>query len=73
LPPQLQFEVELPTRRGSSTTTFRYSATLTNKGEQEATVNLEAEAPEGFQVTFKLRFGSEEVTSLPIKPGESKA
>jgi uncharacterized membrane protein len=73
LPPQLQFEVELPTRRGSSTTTFRYSATLTNKGEQEATVNLEAEAPEGFQVTFKLRFGSEEVTSLPIKPGESKS
>jgi uncharacterized membrane protein len=73
LPPQLQFETELPTRRGSSTTTFRYSATLTNKGEQEATVNLEAEAPEGFQVTFKLRFGSEEVTSLPIKPGESKS
>jgi len=73
LPPQLQFETELPTRRGSSTTTFRYSTTLTNKGEQEATVNLEAEAPEGFQVTFKLRFGSEEVTSLPIKPGESKS
>ncbi len=72
LPPQLQFETELPTRRGTSTTTFRYSATLTNKGEQETTVNLEADAPEGFQVTFKLRFGSEEVTSFPIKAGESK-
>lgn len=73
LPPQLQFETELPTRRGSPTTTFRYSATLTNKGEQEATVNVEADAPEGFQVTFKLRFGSEEVTSFPIKAGESKS
>jgi uncharacterized membrane protein len=73
LPPQLEFEAELPTRRGTPTTTFRYQATLTNKGDQEASVNLEAEAPEGFQVTFKLRFGSEEVTSLPIKAGESKS
>lgn len=73
LPPQLAFETELPTRRGSPTTTFRYSVTLTNKGEQETTVNLEADAPEGFQVTFKLRFGSEEVTSFPIKAGESKS
>lgn len=73
LPPQLTFETELPTRRGTPTTTFRYSATLTNKGEQEATVNLEAGAPEGFQVTFKLRFGAEEVTSFPIKAGESKS
>lgn len=73
LPPQLAFETELPTRRGSPTATFRYSVTLTNKGEQETTVNLEADAPEGFQVTFKLRFGSEEVASFPIKAGESKS
>ncbi len=73
LPPRFEFETELPTRRGSPSTTFRYSATLTNKGEQETTVNLEADAPEGFQVTFKLRFGSEEVTSFPIKAGESKS
>lgn len=73
LPAQLEFETELPTRRGTPTTTFRYSATLTNKGEQETTVNLEADAAEGFQVTFKLRFGSEEVTSFPMKAGESKS
>lgn len=73
LPPQLEFETELPTRRGSPSTTFRYSANLTNKGEQETTVNLEADAPQDFQVTFKLRFGSEEVTSFPIKAGESKS
>jgi uncharacterized membrane protein len=73
LPAQLEFEVELPTRRGTSTTTFRYQATLTNKGDQETSVDLEAEAPEGFQVTFKLRFGSEEVTSFPVKAGESKS
>lgn len=73
LPAQLEFEVELPTRRGPPTTTFRYQATLTNKGDLETSVDLEAEAPQGFQVTFKLRFGSEEVTSFPVKAGESKS
>lgn len=73
LPPKLKFDVELPTLRGSPNTTFRYRATLENEGDEEILVNLDAEAPEGFQVTFKLRFGSEEVTSIPLKPGESKS
>lgn len=73
LPPRLKFDVELPTLRGSPNTTFRYRATLENEGDEELLVNLDAEAPEGFQVTFKLRFGSEEVTSLPLKAGESKS
>jgi len=73
LPPKLKFDVELPTLRGSPNTTFRYRATLENEGDEEILVNLDADAPEGFQVTFKLRFGSEEVTSIPLKPGESKS
>ncbi len=73
LPPRLKLDVELPTLRGSPNTTFRYRATLENEGDEEILVNLDAEAPEGFQVTFKLRFGSEEVTSIPLKAGESKS
>ena len=73
LPPRLKFDVELPTLRGSPNTTFRYRATLENEGDEEILVNLDAEAPEGFQVTFKLRFGSEEVTSIPLEAGESKS
>jgi uncharacterized membrane protein len=35
-------------------------------------VTLAAQAPRGFQVTFKDGYGSQELTSLPIKAGESK-
>ncbi len=73
LPPKLKLDVELPTLKGSPTTTFRYRATLENEGDEDLLVSLDADAPEGFEVTFKLRFGSEEVTSLPLKAGESKS
>jgi uncharacterized membrane protein len=35
-------------------------------------INLSAQAPRGFQVTFKEGYGSQELTSLPFKAGESK-
>jgi uncharacterized membrane protein len=64
--------VELPVLRGSPTTTFRFEGKLKNEGDEDMTVNLEAEAPEGFQVTFKSSYGTQEVTSLPLKANESK-
>ncbi len=72
LPPQLNLEVELPVLKGTPTTNFRYRATLKNESDQDLLVNLEALAPEGFQVSFKPAFGSQEVTSLPVKAGESR-
>ncbi|HEY65618.1 MAG TPA: ABC transporter substrate-binding protein [Caldilineae bacterium] len=72
LPPKLSLEVELPVLRGSPTTTFRFEGKLKNEGDEDMTVNLEAEAPEGFQVTFKSSYGTQEVTSLPLKANESK-
>ncbi|NPA91499.1 MAG: ABC transporter substrate-binding protein [Chloroflexi bacterium] len=72
LPPRLKMEVELPILRGTPNTNFRFEATLRNEGDQDLTVNLEAQAPEGFQVVFKPSFGAQEVTSLPIKANESK-
>ncbi|HHN93783.1 MAG TPA: hypothetical protein ENK17_03365 [Anaerolineae bacterium] len=70
LPPSLEFEVELPTLRGTTNTTFRYNATLRNKGDEDLSVNLIADAPAEFQVTFKL--SGQEVTSIPIGANESK-
>ncbi len=72
LPPKLKFDVELPKLRGTSSTSFRFEGTLKNEGDEDLTVNLEAQAPEGFQVVFKPSFGSQEVTSLPVKANESK-
>jgi len=71
-PPQLGLEVELPVLKGSPNTTFRYRATLKNESDKELLVSLEADAPEGFDVRFKLAYGGEEVSSLPLKGGESK-
>jgi uncharacterized membrane protein len=70
LPPQLELEVELPTLRGTSNTTFRYDVTLRNEGDEDLTVGLEAEAPRGFLVSFKFR--GKEVTSLPLKANDSE-
>lgn len=70
LPPSLGLDVELPTLKGSPTTTFRYQATLKNDGDQDLTVNMGADAPEGFLVSIKS--SSQEVTSLPLKANESK-
>ncbi|MFQ5857133.1 MAG: NEW3 domain-containing protein [Anaerolineae bacterium] len=70
LPPSLALEVELPTLKGKPNSTFRYSATLKNEGDENLPVNLMYSAPPGFLVTFKL--SGQEVTSLPLEPNQSK-
>ena len=35
-------------------------------------VTLAAQAPRGFQVVFKEGYGTQELTSIPIKAGETK-
>ncbi len=70
LPPKLAFDVDLPTLKGNPSSTFRYSATLKNEGDEDLTVNLLADVPAGFTVTFKS--GAQEVTSLPVEANQSK-
>ncbi len=70
LPPNLNFEVELPTLRGAPDTTFRYNVTLKNEGDQDLATNLVADAPPGFLVDFKL--SGQDVTNIPIAANESK-
>jgi uncharacterized membrane protein len=70
LPPSLSLRAELPTLRGTSDTTFRYDVTLENNGDQDLSVNLIADAPSAFQVTFKL--AGQEVTSIPLDASGSK-
>ncbi|MDR5695946.1 MAG: NEW3 domain-containing protein [Armatimonadota bacterium] len=72
LPPRLTLQAELPVLRGPATSSFRYRLTLKNESDVDLLVNLEAQAPKGFQVSFTPAFGSQQVTSLPIKAGESR-
>ncbi len=70
LPPSLSLEAELPTLRGTPSTTFRYNVTLKNEGDEDMTVNLAGEAPKGLQVNFQLT--GQDVTSVPLAANESK-
>lgn len=72
VPARLSLSAELPVLRGSGTSSFKYRVTLRNDGDQDLLVNLDAQTPKGFQVTFTPAFGSQQVTSLPVKAGESK-
>jgi len=71
-PAQLTLEPELPALRGTVRSSFDFQVAITNDGQEDTVVNLVSEAPAGFQVTFKERYGSQELTSLPLKAGEKK-
>lgn len=72
LPGRLELDAELPVLRGPSTSTFRYRLTLRNDSGQDLLANLGAETQKRFQVTFTPSPGDQQVTSVPIKAGESR-
>ena len=71
LPPKLSLSVDLPTLVGTPSTTFSYNATLKNEGDEDLTVNLVADAPSDFQVTFQL--AGQDVTSIPVNANSTKS
>jgi uncharacterized membrane protein len=68
----LTAEPKLPTLRGTPRSTFDFRLSTKNDSADAMLVTLGAQAPRGFQVTFKEGYGTQEVTSIPIKAGESK-
>jgi len=68
----LTAEPKLPTLRGTSRSTFDFRVSAKNDSAETMLVTLSAQAPRGFQVTFKEGYGSQELTSIPIKAGENK-
>ncbi len=71
-PAKLDLEPELPALRGTPSSSFDFQVAITNDSPEDATVNLIAQTPDGFVTTFKEQYGSQELTSLPIKAGEKK-
>ncbi len=70
LPPKLTMTTDLPTLKGSPTTTFNYSLTLTNAGEDDLNVTMAADAPNNFTVNFSLT--GQDVTSFPLSAHATK-
>jgi len=71
-PAALKLDAKLPALRGSASSNFDYDLTLKNDSPSDVTVNLAAQTPPGFDATFKEQYGSQELTSIPIKANESK-
>jgi uncharacterized membrane protein len=70
LPPRISLKTDLPTLKGTPSTTFRYNVTLKNEGDEDLTVNLVGQAPSDFQTNFTL--AGQDVTSIPVAAGETK-
>lgn len=70
---KLSLEAKLPALRGTPHSSFDYDLTIKNESPKDTTLNLLAQAPDGFQTTFKEQYGSQEIASLPLKAGESKS
>ena len=70
LPRRLVIKPELPVLTGPPTADFTFHAKLTNRSAQEGLINLRADTPTGFQVTFKKKYANQELTSLPVEAGK---
>jgi uncharacterized membrane protein len=71
-PASLKLEAKLPALRGSASSNFDYDLTVDNNSPSDVTVNLAAQTPPGFDAAFKEQYGSQELTSIPIKANASK-
>ncbi len=72
LPARLDLTSELPTLRGSPNSKFEFKVKVKNEGGSDATVRLDAATPPGFQAKFTEEYGSQELTSFPLKSGDEK-
>jgi uncharacterized membrane protein len=72
VPAKLKLTTSFPDLRGTATTAFKYRVSVTNDSGRDSTLNLSADAPKNFQVTFTEAYGSQQLTSIPIEAGKSK-
>lgn len=63
---------QLPTLKGTPRSSFDFKVSVKNESSADMLINLSAGTPSGFEATFKEGYGSQELTSLPFKAGESK-
>jgi len=67
-----KMEVQYPALSGPDTATFSFRATLYNNSGRERFYSLGANAPDGWQVSFKPAYQNNQITSLSLEPGKSQ-
>jgi uncharacterized membrane protein len=71
-PANVKLEPKLPALRGTPHSSFDFQVSVKNDSADDQTFNLLSQAPAGFQVVFEEQYGTQELTSIPLKAGESK-
>ncbi len=71
-PAKVAVTPKLPALRGSPKSAFDFNVDVKNEAPTDQTFNLLAKGPAGFDTTFKEQYGTQELTSIPLKAGESK-
>ena len=69
---ELSATPQLPVLKGTPHSSYDFKISLKNESAGDMLVNMSAGTPAGFDATFKEGYGSQELTSLPVKAGESK-
>ena len=69
---KVTIEPKLPALRGTPKTDFEFNLTATNDSKEDQVFNLLAQVPQGFEAVFKEQYGSNELSSIPLKAGEKK-
>jgi uncharacterized membrane protein len=72
LPAKLTLKPQLPSLKGSPSSSFDYSFSVKNDSGKNLVVSLAAQAPQNFQTSFTEGYGSQEINSIPIDAGQSK-
>ncbi len=72
VPAKLKLHTASPAVRGTAVTAFKYKFTVTNDSGRDGTINLGADSPKNFQVSFTEAYGAQQIVSIPIEAGKSK-
>jgi uncharacterized membrane protein len=71
-PTRISLTPNLPVLKGSPKSSFNYRLTVKNDSDEDLLVNFDSQVPDGFQINFTQAVGSQEITSLPVKAGQSQ-
>ncbi len=69
---EIQLNTSYPVLKGSVDSKFEFSLEVENKTGQEDLFNLKAEAPKDWEVAFKPQYEDKYISSIFLKPGQSK-
>jgi len=72
LPAKVSLQPQLPELRGTSKSSFEFQVAIKNESGKRLLASLGAQAPQNFEATFTEVYGSQELTAIPIEPGQSK-